>query len=76
MLKRRKGLAIVMICSLLMSQATIVKAADISSTSNKESINKVITDVKAKDDFYDSVNKNWLNTSVVKDGQFSNSATG
>ena len=71
--KRTKVLAFAITCTLLMSQTTIARAADISDNNTKDN-RATITNVRAQDDFYDSVNKDWLNTATIKDGQATNSS--
>ena len=73
MLKRTKVLAFAMTCTLLMSQTTIARAADVSDNNTKNN-RTTITNVRAQDDFYNSVNKDWLNTATIKNGQAANSS--
>lgn len=65
---KNKIIACAMICSLFMSQVTYAKAAE---TNENAKINNrpVISDVRLQDDFYNAVNKDWLNNAVIKDGQ-------
>lgn len=73
MLKRTKIIAFAMVCSLLMSQGTYVNAAEV--TNNSESVNRrQITDIRKQDDFYNAVNKDWLNNAVIEQGKVSDSA--
>lgn len=73
MFKRFKFLACVMACSLFLSQGVYAQAAESVQTS-KESSRAVISDVRPQDDYYNSVNKDWLNTAVIKDGSISDSS--
>lgn len=62
-----------MVCSLFLSQGVYAEAAEMVQNSNESS--KVVTsDVRYQDDFYNAVNKDWLNTAVIKDGSVSNSS--
>lgn len=73
MFKKSKFLACLMVCSLFLSQGVYAEAAEMVQNSNESS--KVVTsDVRYQDDFYNSVNKDWLNTAVIKDGSISNSS--
>ena len=71
--KRTKVLAFAMTCTLLMSQTAIATVDDVSDDNTKNN-RTTITNVRAQDDFYDSVNKDWLNTATIKDGQATNSS--
>lgn len=62
-----------MACSLFLSQGVYAQAAESVQTS-KESSRAVISDVRPQDDYYNSVNKDWLNTAVIKDGSISDSS--
>ena len=62
-----------MVCSLFLSQGVYAEAAEMVQNSN-ESSKVVISDVRYQDDFYNAVNKDWLNTAVIKDGNVSNSS--
>lgn len=73
MLKHTKAFAFAMTCTLFMSQATVVRAADVSDNSTSNNNNK-ITDVRVQDDFYNAINKDWLNSAAIRDGQAGNSA--
>lgn len=73
MFKKSKFLACLMACSLFLSQGVYAETAEMAKNSNESS--KVVTsDVRYQDDFYNAVNKDWLNNAVIKDGNVSNSA--
>ena len=73
MLKITKLLAFAMVCSLLISQGTYANAAE--TTNNSVSGSRIqITDTRKQDDFYNAVNKDWLNNAVIEQGKVSNSA--
>lgn len=73
MLKRTKMLAFTLVCSLLISQGTYANAAE--ATNNSVSGNNTkITDTRKQDDFYNAVNKDWLNGAVIEQGKVSDSA--
>ena len=70
MLKRTKAIAFAMTCTLFMSQATVVRAADVSvSKGTKTEVNEL----RLQDDFYNVINKDWLKTATIRDGQPANS---
>ncbi|MDO5518186.1 MAG: M13 family metallopeptidase [Clostridium sp.] len=73
MLKRTKMLAFAMVCSLLISQGTYTYAAETTNNSVSENTTQ-ITDTRKQDDFYNAVNKDWLNNAVIEQGKVSDSA--
>ncbi len=71
-LKRIKALVCALAVSLTLLPSVSVKAADVK-TSNSQS--KIVQDnVRLQDDFYDAVNKAWLNGAKIENGKVSNSA--
>lgn len=73
MIFKRRFITFAMVCALLMSQGTYAKAAD--TTDKTIAGNKTtITDVRKQDDFYNAINKDWLNSAVIKEGKVSDSA--
>ncbi|WP_017353361.1 M13 family metallopeptidase [Clostridium sp. ZBS14] len=71
--KKSRLIACALAFSLFMSQATYVKAAEVTNTVNLG--NKVVADdVRLQDDFYSVTNKEWLNTAKIDAGEVSNSA--
>ncbi|MBN1075606.1 M13 family peptidase [Clostridium botulinum] len=71
--KKSRLIACALAFSLFMSQATYVKAAEVTNTVNLGS-NLVCDDIRLQDDFYSVTNKEWLNTAKIDAGQVSNSA--
>lgn len=69
MLKRTKALAFAMTCTLFITQTTVARAAD-TSVNNA---NNTVTDVRVQDDFYNAINKEWLNSAKIKEAQAANS---
>ncbi|WBP99001.1 hypothetical protein O4N14_17395 [Clostridium butyricum] len=57
---------------MLFSQSIYAKAAEVDN--NNQNNKTVNNDVREQDDFYDAVNKDWLNTAKIADGKTSNSA--
>lgn len=71
-IKRIKALACALAVSLTLLPSVSVKAADVK-TSNSQS--KIVQDnVRLQDDFYDAVNKSWINSAKIENGKVSNSA--
>ena len=71
-IKRFKALACALAVSLTLLPSVSVKAADVK-TSNSQS--KIVQDnVRLQDDFYDAVNKSWINSAKIENGKVSNSA--
>ena len=71
-LKRIKALVCALAVSLTLLPSVSAKAADVK-TSNSQS--KIVQDnVRLQDDFYDAVNKAWLNGAKIENGKVSNSA--
>lgn len=71
-IKRIKALACALAVSLTLLPSVSVKAADVK-TSNSQS--KILQDnVRLQDDFYDAVNKSWINSAKIENGKVSNSA--
>ncbi|SFD16513.1 M13 family metallopeptidase [Clostridium uliginosum] len=68
--KKTSIIACALVCSLFMSQATYVKAAEVIDTGNKI----VSDDLRLQDDFYSVTNKVWLNSAKIDAGNVSNSA--
>ncbi len=72
MIKKRKFIAFTVACAMLFSQIIYAKAAEVDN--NNQTNKTVNNDVREQDDFYDAVNKDWLNTAKIADGKTSNSA--
>ena len=72
MIKKRKFIAFTVACAMLFSQSIYAKAAEVDN--NNQNNKTVNNDVREQDDFYDAVNKDWLNTAKIADGKTSNSA--
>ena len=72
MIKKRKFIAFTVACAMLFSQSIYAKAAEVDN--NNQTNKTVNNDVREQDDFYDAVNKDWLNTAKIEDGKTSNSA--
>lgn len=71
-LKRIKALVCALAVSLTLLPSVSAKAVDVK-TSNSQS--KIVQDnVRLQDDFYDAVNKAWLNGAKIENGKVSNSA--
>ena len=66
-MNKNKLIACAMICSLFMSQITYAKAAEANDNA-KINNRPAISDVRLQDDFYNAVNKDWLNNAVIKEG--------
>ncbi|MDD6794202.1 MAG: M13 family metallopeptidase [Clostridiaceae bacterium] len=73
MIRKKKVIVFLITCSLISSQCTYTKAVEVSNTNINCSTE--ITDVRKQDDFYNAINKDWLNTSVIGEGEVSNSST-
>ncbi|MBQ3422781.1 MAG: M13 family metallopeptidase, partial [Romboutsia sp.] len=67
MLEHTKLLACALISSLFMSQATYAQEVK-ANVEVKDTSGVMITDVRLQDDYYNAVNKDWLNSAVIKDG--------
>lgn len=70
--KIRVIIAAALICSIFISQGTCVKAADVAATNTN--VTQAANSIRLQDDFYNAVNKDWLNTAKIDQGQVSNSA--
>jgi len=68
-LKKRGVIAGALVCSLLMGQVTYVKATEVTTSSATQ----VSNSLRMQDDFYDTINRDWLNTAKIDIGQMSNS---
>ena len=68
--KIRVIIAAALICSIFIGQGTSVKAAEVANTN----VTQVANSIRLQDDFYNAVNKEWLNTAKIDEGQVSNSA--
>jgi len=68
-IKKTGVITCALICSLLMSQGTYVKAAEVTDTNSTT----VSNSLRLQDDFYSVVNRQWLNTAKIDAGQMSNS---
>lgn len=68
-IKKTGVIAGALICSLLMSQGTYAKAAEVTNTNSTP----VSNSLRLQDDFYSVGNKQWLNTAKIDVGQVSNS---
>lgn len=71
-LKKIKALACALVVSLTLLPSVSAKAADVKASNTQSKI--VQDNVRLQDDFYDVVNKGWLNTAKIEDGKVSNSA--
>ena len=74
MIIKRRFITFAMVCALLMSQGTYVKAADTTDKTIAGNSTSIISDVREQDDFYNAINKDWLNSAVIDEGKVSNSA--
>jgi putative endopeptidase len=68
-MKKRGFIAGALVCSFLMGQGTYVKAAEVTTLNATQ----VSTSLRMQDDFYETVNRDWLNTAKIDVGQMSNS---
>lgn len=63
----------VLICSLFVGQGTGVKAAETATNANTN-VAQTVNSMRIQDDFYNYVNRQWLNTAKIEAGKTSNSA--
>lgn len=68
-LKKKGIISYLLICSLLMSQLTYVKAEEVSDAD----VTSISNSLRLQDDFYDATNKQWLNNATLDAGKVSNS---
>ena len=61
----------VLVCSLLIGQVTYAKAAEVTNTNANTTT--VSNSLRLQDDFYNVINREWLNTAKIETGQVSNS---
>lgn len=69
-IKKNCIIASALVCSLLMSQGITVKAAE----AQKINTNAVAGAVRLQDDFYRSVNNDWMSSAKIETGQMTNSS--
>ena len=67
-IKKNGLIASALVCSLLMSQGITVKAAE----AQKINTNVVAGAVRLQDDFYRSVNNDWMSSAKIETGQMTN----
>jgi len=60
-----------LVCSLLIGQVTYAKAAEVTNTNANTTT--VSNSLRLQDDFYNVINREWLNTAKIETGQVSNS---
>ncbi|MCE5219872.1 MAG: M13 family metallopeptidase [Clostridium sp.] len=68
-IKKKGVIAGALLCSLLMVQGTYAKAAEVANTN----VTTVADSLRLQDDFYNVINKQWLNTAKIDTGKTSNS---
>lgn len=68
-LRKRRVIAGALLCSLLMGQGTYAAAAEVTNTN----VATVSNTLRLQDDFYNAINRQWLNTVKIDTGKTSNS---